>query len=306
MPSRARSSTASCGYLPRNTGSRCQRLKAPSKRRVAYPGRRRSRRRGRPAPGSPRFRRWPRGCSCGAPAPPSRGRGGGGARPAAPPPGRASPGACIPGSWPRVAMHQGSLWVVQSFTRSPSRMLTASAKATKASAVRRSGQPPASWSRCGRSQWSSVANGRDPGLEQPVHERVVEVEPRLVHRAAPLGHGPRPGHREPVGLHPQPAHQGQVLPPAVVVVAGDASVRAVGDVPGDRGVAIPDALAASVGAGRSLDLVGRGGDAPEEAVGEEASGHGGFAHFVRWANKLSMAVAGVKGGGVAGVTGPVW
>ena len=58
--------------------------------------------------------------------------------------------------------------------------------------------------------------------------------------------------------------------PSVVRVAGDRARVAVHDVPGHVAEAIPDALAAAVLAGRSLDLVGGRGRAPDE-VGREVA-----------------------------------
>ena len=49
---------------------------------------------------------------------------------------------------------QGSLWVIQSFTRSPRRpTVTRPRSRTNASTVARLAQPPRSWSAWGRSQW---------------------------------------------------------------------------------------------------------------------------------------------------------
>ncbi|OEV22402.1 hypothetical protein AN221_01775 [Streptomyces nanshensis] len=63
------------------------------------------------------------------------------------------PGAWTPFPYPRNAPHQGSLSVVHVETRSPSAPATRPAYSANRCAVSRSGQPPASSSSCGRSQW---------------------------------------------------------------------------------------------------------------------------------------------------------
>lgn len=89
-----------------------------------------------------------------------------------------------------------------------------------------------------------------------VHETVVEVE-------AALGAHPRPGHREAVRVHPQARQQGHVLAVAVVVVAGHRRRRAVLHPSRFGREGVPHGSLALVR--RTLDLVGRGGDAPQEA-----------------------------------------
>ena len=75
---------------------------------------------------------------------------------------------------------------------------------------------------------------------------------------------------------PSERHQVEVLGPAVVVVAGHVTVVVVVDRAGTVGERVPDAGAASVLGDGALDLVRRGGDAPDEPFGErrdvEASG----------------------------------
>ena len=106
---------------------------------------------------------------------------------------------------------------------------------------------------------------RDARLEQAVDEAVVEGEPRLVDRAAARGLHPRPRHREPVAVDPQAGHQGEVLGPAVVVVAGDVTGAAVDDPAGLRGEGVPDAGAPAVLGHGPLDLVRRRARPEEEA-----------------------------------------
>ena len=86
----------------------------------------------------------------------------------------------------------------------------------------------------------------DAGLEQPVDEPIVERQARRVRLPAPAREDARPGDREAVGAEAEPLHELDVLGPAVIVVAGDGTVAAVGDGAGARGEAIPDRFAAAV------------------------------------------------------------
>ncbi len=65
----------------------------------------------------------------------------------------ATPGACRPEPYPSQAEHHGSFSVIHEPTRSPRAACTATAYSAKRSAVSRAGQPPASCSGSGRSQW---------------------------------------------------------------------------------------------------------------------------------------------------------
>ena len=100
--------------------------------------------------------------------------------------------------------------------------------------------------------------------EEVVDEAVVVVEAGRVHAPGPVGKDARPRDREAKGVEPQLADQAEVLRPSVVRVAGDRARVACHDVPGHVAEAIPDALAATVLAGRSFDLVGGRGRAPDE------------------------------------------
>ncbi len=119
--------------------------------------------------------------------------------------------------------------------------------------------------------------GSDAGREQRVDQPVVEVEPLGVDSARAARHHARPGHRQPVGVGAQPAHQLDVLLPAVVVVAGHVAVVPACDLAGGVRVGVPDGGRAAVLGGGPLDLVRRGGRAPQEVAGEgaEVDGHGG-------------------------------
>ena len=114
----------------------------------------------------------------------------------------------------------------------------------------------------------------DAGLEERVDEPLVEIEPGVVDRAAAVGQNARPRDRETVRTDPERAHQGDVFAPAVIVIAGHARVRTIGDVPGDRREAVPDRFAAPAFVDRPFDLVRRRRDAPQEVVGEGLFGHG--------------------------------
>jgi len=115
--------------------------------------------------------------------------------------------------------------------------------------------------------------GPDPGLEQAVDQGVVEVEAGRVGGARALGLDPRPGDGEAVGVQTEPLHQLDVVPPPVVVVAGDVGVRAVLDLARGRGEAVPDRLSAATRMAGALDLLGGGGGAPDEFFGKAHSGH---------------------------------
>ena len=117
-----------------------------------------------------------------------------------------------------------------------------------------------------------------PPLQHPVDQPVVEVDAFPVDLHA-VGHHPRPGRREAVGVEARVAHQVEVRLPAVVVVAGDLPVLAVDDVAGDLGEGVPVG-AAGPAVGMALDLVGGGGGGEEEALGEVAAANGEVGHVL--------------------------
>ena len=104
----------------------------------------------------------------------------------------------------------------------------------------------------------------DAGLEQAVDEPVVEREARLVDGAAARRLHAGPGHREAVAVGAQALHEGDVLRPAVVVVAGHGPVGAVEDATGLSREGVPDAGATAVLVDGALDLVGGGARAEDE------------------------------------------
>ena len=94
-----------------------------------------------------------------------------------------------------------------------------------------------------------VVEGRDrldARCEQLVHQPVVERQPRRVDRPGPGGLDPGPGDREAVGVHAEVAHQGDVLPVPVVVVARDVAGVAVHRRAGRVAVGVPDRGSAAV------------------------------------------------------------
>src|SRR5262249_56150977 len=76
------------------------------------------------------------------------------------------------------------------------------------------------------------------------------------------------GGREGVGRKMRAGDEGEVLAPAVIVVARNVPRIAVLHAARRMGEDVPDALAAPVFIGRALDLIARGGRAPEEVDGK--------------------------------------
>jgi hypothetical protein len=112
---------------------------------------------------------------------------------------------------------------------------------------------------------------RDAGVVELVDEPAVEVEPALVDRAT-VRADPRPGDREAVRREAEVAHQRDVLRHPVVVVARDGAGVAVDDRARHAGERVPDGGGPAVLVDGTLDLVGGGGRAPEEAGREREPG----------------------------------
>jgi len=108
----------------------------------------------------------------------------------------------------------------------------------------------------------------DAGLAQPIHQAVVKVQAGRVDLSRSFGKDARPGDGETIGRQAQFLHQADVLPPAVVVVGGDVAGVALPDLARLPTEGVPDGGAAAVFIHRSLDLVGRGGRAPDKAFGK--------------------------------------
>ena len=80
---------------------------------------------------------------------------------------------------------------------------------------------PARVERLGEIPMVEGEHGLDPPLQQRIDQVSIEIQARLIHPPAALGEDPRPGHAEAVGVQTERRHQGDILAPAPVVVAGD-------------------------------------------------------------------------------------
>ena len=109
--------------------------------------------------------------------------------------------------------------------------------------------------------------GFQPARQHPVHQPVVEVEPRSVHRPAPLGQHPRPRGGKAVNVEIAVPDQIKVFGPAVIVVAGNRPVFGAHDVARRGGEGIPMGRARAA-EGVTFDLIGGGGGTEPEALGK--------------------------------------
>ena len=105
-------------------------------------------------------------------------------------------------------------------------------------------------------------HGRDTACEQGIDQAVVEVKASQVDAPAPSRKYSWPRNGKPVRAEAQALHQVDIRLPPVVVVAGDGARAAIGDPARCSAERVPDRPAATVRADRTLDLVGRCGDAP--------------------------------------------
>ena len=121
------------------------------------------------------------------------------------------------------------------------------------------------------------AEGLDVGGEQGVDEAFVEVDAFGVRRAGALRENARPCDGEAEAFGAEALHQLDVLLVAVVEVVGDVAGLALEGFAGGVGEGIPDGGAAAVLVDSAFDLIGGGGGAPDEVVGEAVgrSGEGG-------------------------------
>ena len=108
---------------------------------------------------------------------------------------------------------------------------------------------------------------RDAAREQPVDEPIVKVEPARIDRAGAARLHARPRDREAIPLQAQLAHQIEVCGQAVIVVASDITVAAVGDRAGHAAEAVPDRRSATVLGHGTFDLVRARRSAPHERRG---------------------------------------
>ncbi len=111
-------------------------------------------------------------------------------------------------------------------------------------------------------------HGRDAVPGKFVQQRAVVVKALGVGRAAAAGLDPRPGDREPVSRQAKRGHQRDVLPVAVVGVAGDVAGVPAANVARRVAEGIPHRRALTVQARRPLDLVGGRRRPPDEPFGE--------------------------------------
>src|SRR5262249_61543381 len=98
----------------------------------------------------------------------------------------------------------------------------------------------------------------------PSGATLVDVVPFQIHGAAPTRLHAGPRDRQRVALEPEPGHEVDALPPAVVVLAGRLAGVAVRDVAGARREAVPDRFAAAVCPRGALDLKCGGAGSPHE------------------------------------------
>jgi len=110
--------------------------------------------------------------------------------------------------------------------------------------------------------------GLDAARHQAVHQPLVEVESLGVEGARAGGLHTRPRHREAVRVDAQRADHVEVFGPAVVVVASHVAVAGVGNRAGYAAEAVPDGRTFAVLGRGALDLVGAGGDTPDEVTGK--------------------------------------
>ena len=109
-------------------------------------------------------------------------------------------------------------------------------------------------------------------LEEGVGEPAVEVDAGLVGPAGAGGEDAAPGDGEAAGLEAELLHELHVVAVAVEEVIGDVAGVAVGGFAGDVGEGVPDRGAAAAFADGAFHLVGGGGGAPQEALGEATVG----------------------------------
>src|SRR5690606_31198997 len=110
-------------------------------------------------------------------------------------------------------------------------------------------------------------------FQQLVDELVIVRDAFRVDGAVPVGNDARPGDGEPVRLRAEVFDQFDVFFVPVVAVAGHVAVVPVSDVARRVAEGVPDGQAAPVFIVRALDLVRRGGGAPDESLRKLDDGH---------------------------------
>ena len=106
--------------------------------------------------------------------------------------------------------------------------------------------------------------GFDGVFQERIDQAVVEVQAHGIHRAASLRQDPAPGDAEAICLHPEMSHQRHVFEIAVIVIACDIAGVSVANPVGRMTEALPNARSRTIGQGRALDLISRGGAAPQK------------------------------------------
>ncbi len=112
----------------------------------------------------------------------------------------------------------------------------------------------------------------DASREQTVDESRVEVEPRLVHRAAARWHDAGPRDREPIGVQTQLRHEVEIALPAVVVVARHIPRVTVPHLAGRLAEPVPDRGSTPVLVERALHLIRRGRRTEREVLRKDEAG----------------------------------
>ena len=133
--------------------------------------------------------------------------------------------------------------------------------------------PPAA--QIGQSAWKFPVIERrrrfDAAFQQSIDQSVVEIQPVLIHLAAPVRQNPRPRGGEAIGISAQISQQIQIRIHPVVVIAGDGAVFGAHNIAGRGGKTVPLRRARAAKA-MALDLIGRGGGAEDEVVRKICAG----------------------------------
>ena len=104
-------------------------------------------------------------------------------------------------------------------------------------------------------------------LQQRIDQTVVPIQAGPIHRSDAERQDARPGDREAIRIEPQPAHELDILAPAVVVIAGHVSGFVVVDLAGCVAEVVPDGGTAPVLVNATLDLIRRRRRSPGKVGG---------------------------------------
>ena len=114
---------------------------------------------------------------------------------------------------------------------------------------------------------------RNSSRQEPIHQPVVEIEPRNVDRTAPGGKDSRPGNAEAVRVQPEGRHHCDVLRVTMIVVARHVGVAAVFDEPRLLRIGVPDRWTPAIDIVGTFNLEGRSGNTPNKTVGKDFTRH---------------------------------